>query len=31
MLNDVAARTQGERVPRRLAEGPEEQAWAMRA
>ena len=26
MLNDVAARTQGERVPRRLAEGPEEQA-----
>jgi|HubBroStandDraft_1064217.scaffolds.fasta_scaffold01762_8 CRISPR-associated protein Csm5 len=25
MLNDVAARTQGERVPRRLAEGPEEQ------
>ena len=26
MLNDVAARTQGERLPRRLAEGPEEQA-----
>jgi CRISPR-associated protein Csm5 len=26
MLNDVAARTQGERVPRRLAEAPEEQA-----
>jgi CRISPR-associated protein Csm5 len=26
MLNDVAARMQGERVPRRLAEGPEEQA-----
>lgn len=26
VLNDVAARTQGERMPRRLAEGPEEQA-----
>jgi CRISPR-associated protein Csm5 len=26
MLNDVAARMQGERAPRRLAEGPEEQA-----
>ncbi|MGA2593040.1 MAG: type III-A CRISPR-associated RAMP protein Csm5 [Bryobacteraceae bacterium] len=26
MLNEVAARMQGERVPRRLAEGPEEQA-----
>jgi len=26
MLNEVAARVQGERVPRRLAEGPEEQA-----
>jgi CRISPR-associated protein Csm5 len=26
ILNDIAARTQGERVPRRLAEGPEEQA-----
>jgi CRISPR-associated protein Csm5 len=26
MLNEVAARLQGERVPRRLAEGPEEQA-----
>ena len=26
MLNDLAARMQGERVPRRLAEGPEEQA-----
>jgi CRISPR-associated protein Csm5 len=26
MLNDVAARVQGERIPRRLAEGPEEQA-----
>jgi CRISPR-associated protein Csm5 len=26
MLNDVAARTQGDRMPRRLSEGPEEQA-----
>ena len=26
MLNDLVVRTQGERVPRRLAEGPEEQA-----
>lgn len=26
ILNEVAARVQGERVPRRLAEGPEEQA-----
>ena len=26
MLNDLAFRTQGDRVPRRLAEGPEEQA-----
>jgi CRISPR-associated protein Csm5 len=25
MLNDLAARTQGDRIPRRLAEGPEEQ------
>jgi CRISPR-associated protein Csm5 len=25
ILNDIAARTQGERIPRRLAEGPEEQ------
>jgi len=26
MLNDVAARMQGERIPRRLADGPEDQA-----